>query len=454
MHTAIRLDDKKLSLWVLAWPLMIEMLLNFFMGIADTLMVSQISDHAVSAVGLSNQVLHSVNVLFITVNAGAGVVIAQKCGAGLWDEARKTVAIAVKANLVIGALLSAIVFFGAEGILNMMNTPQEVMAEATTYLSLVGAVTILVALQAATSAVVRNTGNTRGPMVIAIGMNVIHLFLNYVLIFGAFGFPEMGIVGVAVSTMISRFIALIFNIWLMRKSFEPVLRWLDFKGWDMPIVREVVRIGWPMSITNISWNYTQTVIFAVVATLGAASLTAFTYVSTITGLAHMVGWSIAMAAQIRIAHMYGARRYEEAYQSAYSAWWGGAAYVTIVSIGFYFLGESILRLFTDNAHIIAIALPLFAMNLLLQPLKMMNMAFGTSLIGVGDSRYVAFSSVIFMWLFAAGGSYVFGHTLAWGVIGVYAAMTLDEAARGVIVCLRWRRRLFIPGARLKATTPS
>jgi putative MATE family efflux protein len=453
MTTVRELDQKKLSLWVLAWPIMVEMLLNFLMGIADTLMVSRISDHAVSAVGLSTQILNSINALFLTVNAGAGVIVAQKCGAGKWEEARKTSSIALKANLVIGVLLSFLMFFSAESILRLMNSPEEVMEAGITYLSLVGAATLFVALQTAMSAIIRNTGNTRGPMIIAMGMNVIHLVLNYLLIFGAFGFPELGIVGVAISTIISRFIALLFSFWLMRRSFEPIFTFQDFRGWDKSLVKEVMAIGWPMSFGGVSWNYTQSVIFAIVASMGAVSLTAFTYINTLMALPAMVGFSMAMASQIRIGHMYGAKNYDEAFKSAYLAWYGGFIYVLCVSIAFYPADDPLIHLFTQNAEIIAAAVPLFLINIVLQPLKMLNMSFGSALNGVGDTRYVAAVSVTVMWLFAAGGAYLFGHVLSWGLIGIYFAMISDELVRGLLVWRRWRKKKFYP-AHLRDGQPS
>jgi putative MATE family efflux protein len=443
MNDRLRGKDK-LSLWQLAWPIALEMFLQFLMGTADTLMVSRVSDHAVSAVGLSTQVLNATNVMFMMINAGAGIIIAQKLGAGEADLAKRTAAAALKANLVVGALLSMIMFFSAEWMLRVMQAPEDIIPMAVTYLSMVGAGAFILSLNAAMSSIIRNTGNTKGPMLIVMGMNALHLVLNYLLIFGAFGFPQWGIFGVAVSTLVSRFVALFFNFILLRRSFEPGFSKSDWKGWDLLRLKEVWRIGWPMSVNAASWNFTQAVIFAVIASMGSATLASFTYMNTIQSLPWLVGMSMAIACQIRVGHLYGARNFDDCYRSAYSALWGGISYVTVCSLLLVLVGQSLLGQFTSDAEVIRIAVPLLAINVLLQPLKMVNQAFSFPLNGIGDTRYTALTNMLSMWLVAAGCTYWFGISLGWGIIGVYAAMICDEAIRGVLVIHRWRKRGRLP----------
>lgn len=433
-------DKKKWSLWALAWPIAIEMLLQFLMGSVDTLMVSHISDYASSAVGLSNQVLNATSVMFMLINSGAGIVIAQKLGAGKAEHARRTAAITIKANLAVGAILSLFIFYYADWLLGFMQAPEQVLPLAGTYLSIVGSNTIVLSLYAASSAIIRNTGNTRAPMLIVMGMNVIHLVLNYAFIYGAFGFPEWGILGVSISTVVSRTAALICSLAVMFKAFQPGFVKSDWKGFDKALVKEVWRIGWPMSINAASWNYSQAIIFAMVASMGAASLASYTYMNTIQSLPWLVGMSVAMASQIRVGHLYGARSFEACYRSAYTALWSGLAYVVMTSLVLWLAGRTALGWFTSDVEVLKIAVPLLAVNVLLQPLKMVNQAFSFSLNAVGDTRFTAATNMASMWLVAAACSYYFGIALGWGITGIYTAMILDEAIRGILVAVRWKKR--------------
>ncbi|ULL15898.1 MATE family efflux transporter [Paenibacillus sp. H1-7] len=437
---------KELSLWYLSWPIAIEMFLQFLMGTVDTLMVTHISDYASSAVGLSNQILNATSVMFTMINSGAGILIAQKLGSGNVEQARRTAAITIKANIVVGALLSVAMFFSAEWLLGFMQAPEEVLPLAVTYLSIVGSNTIVISLYAAASSIIRNTGNTRGPMLIVMGMNAIHLVLNYLFIYGEFGIPQLGIFGVALSTVISRTVALILALIVMYKSFKPGFVKSDWKGFDKPLAKEVWRIGWPMTFNAASWNYTQAIIFAIVASMGAATLASFTYMNTIQSLPWLVGMSVAMASQIRVGHLYGARNFEPCYRSAYSALWAGLLFVLTTSLLLLSVGRTAIGWFTSDAEIIRIAMPLFFINVVLQPLKMVNQAFSFSLNGIGDTRFTALTNMLSMWLVAAACSYLFGIALGWGIIGIYMAMIADETVRGILVAIRWRRRGRLPEA--------
>lgn len=433
-------NKKELSLWYLSWPIAIEMFLQFLMGTVDTLMVSHVSDYASSAVGLSNQIMNATSVMFMMINSGAGIVIAQKLGSGNVEQARRTAAITIKANLVVGALLSLFIFFSTEWLLGFMQAPAEVLPLAITYLSIVGSNTIVISLYAAASSIIRNTGNTRGPMLIVMGMNAIHLVLNYLFIYGDFGIPQLGIFGVAISTVISRTVALLLSLVVMYKSFKPGFIKSDWKGYDKPLVKEVWRIGWPMSFKAASWNYTQAIIFAMVASMGAATLASFTYMNTIQSLPWLVGMSVAMASQIRVSHLYGARSYEPCYRSAYTALWSGLLFVLSTSLLLLLAGRTAIGWFTSDEDIIRIAMPLFLINVILQPLKMVNQAFAFSLNGIGDTRFTALTNMLSMWFVAAACSYYFGITLGWGITGIYAAMIADETVRGILVAIRWKRR--------------
>lgn len=183
-------QENKLSLWHLSWPIGIELLLQFLMGAVDTVMVSRIGDDAVSAVGVSNQVIQSALTVFALINAGISVVVARKWGGGLREDARKTAVLGIQANLLMGIVGSLLFFLGTSTVLRYMNTPEDVVGYASPYLTFVGSMTVIVLLHFVINAVVRSTGNTQGPMYITIGMNVLHLLLNYVLIFGSWGSPR------------------------------------------------------------------------------------------------------------------------------------------------------------------------------------------------------------------------------------------------------------------------
>ena len=211
--------EKKYNLWLLSWPLFIELLLQFLLGTVDTLMVSRISDDAASVVGFSNQLFEALTTLFSTVASGAGILIAQKIGARQEEDARTISVIAVKAAAGIGLVLSILLLTAPRSIARLLQMPEELIPLAEIYLSIVGGSMLFTALMMTLSTVIRSTGNTKGPMFTAVVMNIIHIVLNYGFIYGEFGLPQLGLTGVSLSTMISRLLASVYLFYLIYLCF-------------------------------------------------------------------------------------------------------------------------------------------------------------------------------------------------------------------------------------------
>jgi len=435
--------EKKFTLWALAWPIFIEMFLQFLLGTADTLMVSRVSDDAVAVVGISNQLFSAMIIVIMTIAGGAGVLIAQRFGARKTEDARKIAVMAINFAIVVGTVLSIVLVSGTSWITRLLQLPDELKPLAATYISIVGGGMVLTSLMTSLSTVIRNTGNTRGPMYIAFGMNVVHIVMNYCFIFGALGFPKWGLTGVAISTLTSRTLATLVLIVLFLFAFERRLEWRDMWTFDRGLFKEVLRIGWPMGINMASWMLTQLLIYMFIAMIGAKELAARTYMNSLESFCFMLGYSIAMGVQIQIAHLFGAGRTREAYSAAYRALWIGLSVVTLNALLLFIFGRQVLTLFTSDPQIIEIGITLLVLNLILQPCKMLNMGMGGALTAVGDTRFLMASALSSMWIIAAGLSYVLGIELKWGVIGIYIAMISDEFLRGVFIVPRWMGRKYL-----------
>lgn len=436
-------EKNKFSLWLLAWPIFIELFLQILLGTVDTLMVSRISDNAVAVVGFSNQLFNALTTLFATVASGAGIVIAQKIGSKKEDEARTVAIIAFKVTAAIGVFLSVLLIAVPGPIATMLQLPKELLPLAKTYISIVGGGMILTALISMLGTAIRNTGNTKGPMYTAVGMNVIHIMMNYCFIFGAFGFPAWGLTGVAISTVISRLIATVVLLLIFVGTFNRRIVMKDMAIFDRGLFREILAIGWPLGVNSASWVFSQLAIFSFLAVLGSTELAARTYMNTLESFCFMLGFSLAMAAQIQIAHLYGAGETKQAYRAVYRVLTVGLPLVIINAFILVVFGPYLLGVFTEDREILTLCVSLLWLNLLLQPGKMVNMAIGNSLNAIGDTRFTMVISLIFMWLIATGCSYWFGVSMDWGIIAIYACMITDEYVRGVLSLFRWRGRKFL-----------
>lgn len=447
------MKNKQLSLGHLAWPIAVEMLLQFMMGMIDSLMVSRLGDHQVSAVSVSNQMINSIMTVFFLINAGAGIVVSRKWGAGIEPEVHKTAAMAIKINLYAGLLLSTGLALFASPLLSAMNTPEEVLPHGAAYLSIVGGGMVVTVLHMTLTTVIRGTGNTKGTMYISLGMNVVHLVLNYLLIFGHYGFPELGLTGAALSTLISKCIALLLCVVILLKTFHTGFTRQVWRGYDRPLMREMLSIGLPSIFTSMSWGVSQLFVISVVSSLGALPLAAYTYISLIQQLPFTIGTAFGGAAQIQAGQQFGAKDYDMAYRSPYKGAFAGMVFSAVAACAAWWYAEPLLQLFTGDQGVIQAALPIFTLCLIWQPMRVWTFTITAGLNAVGEAGFVAVISVLGMWLTTTGGAYVFGLWAGWGIVGVFAAFMLDEAFRAVYAWIRWRQRRCLPPA-VRAQSPT
>ncbi|TXK74388.1 MATE family efflux transporter [Paenibacillus sp. N3.4] len=439
----MKTEKNKFSLWLLAWPIFVELLLQLLLGVVDTLMVSRVSDDAVAVVGLANQLFQAMMILFVTVASGAGILIAQKIGAKQNETARTVAIMAVTVSAAIGLVLSFILFTEARPLARLFHLEERLLPLAQSYISIVGSGMVLTAVMAALSTVIRNTGNTKGPMITAIGMNIIHIVFNYGFIYGAFGFPQLGLTGVAISTLVSRLLATCLLIFMFLSAFDRRMEWRDLFTFNRKLFGDILKIGWPLGVNMSSWVLSQLTIYTFLAIMGAKELAARTYMNTLESICFMLGYSIALAVQIQIAHLYGAGNIKEAYKSGYRGTWIGLALVAFNGAILFFIGKSFLGFFTSDAAIIKLGLSCLVLTVILQPGRMLNMGFGNALSAVGDTRYNMVVSLFSMWGVAAGLSYVLGIHMGWGLAGIYVAMICDEYLRGILVFIRWRQKKYL-----------
>ncbi|MBN2979994.1 MATE family efflux transporter [Cohnella algarum] len=435
--------NPKYSLWALSWPVFIELLLQTLLGTVDTIMVSRISDEAVAVVGFANQLFNALNTLFMTIATGAGILVAQRLGMKRGEDARTIAIMAVSACALVGMALSVVLYAFASPIAGLLNVSDELLPLWNVYVSHLGGGMFLTALIAVLGTVIRNTGNTRGPMYISIAMNVIHIVLNYGFIFGALGMPKWGLLGVTVSGNLSKLFAAAILLYLFVFAFERTIRIRDFRVFDASLFKEVLKIGWPLGINMSCWVFSQLAIYAFLADLGDKELAARTYMNTLESFCFMLGSAIALAVQIQIAHLFGAGNIREAYRAAYRALAIGLGFVAACALLLFLFGRPMLGLFTKDGEIVAMGVSLLGLNLLLQPGKMLNMALGNSLNAVGDTRFTMYISIGSMSVIATGCSYWLGLHAGWGLIGIYCCMIADEYVRGILSLIRWRGKKFL-----------
>ncbi|PYZ93563.1 MATE family efflux transporter [Salipaludibacillus keqinensis] len=431
----------KLTLFALTWPIFIEILLHMLMGNADTLMLSQYDDNSVASVGVSNQIMSVIIVMFGFVATGTTILIAQNLGANKRQRASQIAVVSICANILFGLLLSFVLFFFGESILSAMNLPEELMDTALIYLKIVGGFAFIQSLIMTLSAIIKSHGFTKDAMYVTLGMNVVNVIGNYIFIFGAFGAPTLGATGVAMSTAVSRGLGTVILFIVLYKRVKGELPWSYLtKGFPKRELRDLLKIGIPSAGEHLSYNTSQMVITYFIASMGTAALTTRVYALNIIMFALLFSVAIGQGTQILVGHLIGEKRHEEAYQRCLRSLWIGMSVSTFAAIIFAVFREEILNIFTDNPDIIQLGSILLLLTILLEPGRAFNLIVINSLRAAGDVKFPVYIGILSMWGVAVTISYAAGIWLGLGLIGVWIALILDEWLRGLLMLRRWKTR--------------
>ncbi|WP_226644704.1 MATE family efflux transporter [Mesobacillus subterraneus] len=433
----------KLSLFAITWPLFIEILLYMLMGNADTLMLSQYSDNSVAAVGVSNQILSMVIVMFGFIATGTAILVAQNLGAKMDDDAREVSAVSIGANLIFGLVLSAAVFIFSEQLLRLMDLPPELFDEANSYLRIVGGFSFIQSLIMTVSSIIRSYGFTRDIMYVTIGMNVLNVIGNYFFIFGPFGFPVLGVEGVAISTTVSRILGLLAAIYVMTKRVPGSLPLSMLFSFPKKHLKNLLNIGIPSAGEHLSYNGSQMVITYFIATLGTQALTAKVYTQNVMMFIFLFSIAISQGTQILIGHMVGAKEIENAYKRALKSL-KLAIIISIVTASIVsFFSKNLLGIFTDNMSIIELGTTLILLTIILEPGRSFNLVLISSLRAAGDVKFPVYMGILSMWGVSVTLSYFLGIHLGMGLVGIWIAFIADEWLRGLLMLWRWRSRVWV-----------
>jgi len=197
-------------------PIFVETLLTMLLGGIDTFMLSQYSDEAVAAVGMDNQILMLVFLLFTIINAGTVVLCSQYLGANREDKFIRVGIVALLINLLLGLLVSVLFVFAGGPILRLMGLRPELMIYGRPYLQIVGGFAFAQAVTTTVSTILRSANKAVYPMMVIAIVNVVNIIGNYTLIFGKFGMPALGSDGAAISTSLSRVVSMIVILAILR----------------------------------------------------------------------------------------------------------------------------------------------------------------------------------------------------------------------------------------------
>ncbi len=433
-------DVRKMSLFKLGWPVFVQCLLSLCLGYVDTLMISAYSEEAVGGLGNANQILGFLTLAFTVISSAAGVIIAQYIGAGLKSKLGEIYTVSVFFNLILSGVISILVFFGCDVLLDVMKVPSFMRPDAKAYMEIVGGYMFLQAMIDVFSQIFRNNGRTKIGMVIALGMNIINIAGNYMFLFGPLKHLELGVEGVAISTTVSRVIGMVISMLYFKYKIDGKISIKYLKPFPKDTLFKLLRLGIPTAGENISYNVAQLIILMFVNSFNSAVMTnTKTYATIIGNFAYLFSVSSAVATAIVVGHAVGAEDYDYAYKRVLNT----LKKAMFISIGIAVINCIIspitIGLFTENTQIIELGKRVLFICIFLEVGRTANLVIINSMRAAGDIQFPTYLGMASMWGVSVLFAFIFGIVFDMGLIGIWIAMAMDEILRGVVVYIRWKR---------------
>lgn len=427
------------SLRNLIVPLIIEQLLAVTIGIADTVMVSSCGEAAVSGISLVDSVNFLLITIFSSLATGGAVISAQYIGRGERENACMAAKQLFYSILALSLVLTVIAVVFRNPVLRLIfgSIEPDVMANAQIYFLLSAVSYPFLAIYNAGAALFRSMGDSKTSMVISLIMNTINVGGNALLIFGF----QMGVAGAATASLVSRIVAAAAITALLlnrhRTIYYESLHKVTIK-W--PMIKSIMQIGVPNGLENSIFQIGKALVASIVAGFGTVSITANAVAGNLASLQIIPGTAIGMAMITVVGQCVGAKDYEAVKKYtrklmliAYIAIWFMTAFMLLFS-------KNILSFYALSEESTALTMQVFVVHgvcacVIWPP----AFALPNALRAANDVRYTMLVSLISMWLFRIGFSYVLAIYFNMGVLGIWVSMCIDWLCRAIFFVVRFAR---------------
>lgn len=446
---AERLADRTAMLR-LAWPALCENLLSTLVQFVDTAMVGALGAAATAAVGVNASPMWLMNGLVSAIGVGGTALVARQTGAGDHEGAEATCRQVFQGILVLSALICAAAMVLAQWLPAWMQADPSLHADATAYLRIVAAAFVPHFTGMALGAVMRGAGNTRTPMQVAAGANLLNVVGNFLLIFPTrtltvFGvsFPMwgagLGVRGAAISTAVSTALAGLVMVYMIcRPSSRVVLRLRKLRL-DMPILRRILNVGFPAALERLTLNVGQIFFVGLVSSLGTAQLAAHHLSLNVESLSYMPGFAFGVAATTLIGQSLGAQDPQRAMARGALCIRAGVVVMSGIGVLLFAFAPWLIAMLSPDEEVRAIGTVLIRICAFEQPFMAMSMIGAGALRGAGDTRVPFYVSLAGMWGVRLILAWLLAIRFGLGVNGAWYAMVTDLCVRGVLMYVRFAR---------------
>ncbi len=433
--------------WKLAAPVMLGMLGHTFVGFIDNVMVGQLGTAELAAVSLGNSFMYIAMSIGIGFSTAITPLIAEADGEGDFDKGKSS----FKHGLFLCTLMGIAVFLmviACIPLMHNMNQPTEVVELAVPYLKYVAASLIPLVIFQGFKQFSDGMSMTKYPMYATLIANIMNVILNYLLIFGKLGFPQLGIVGAAYGTLISRIIMVLF-LWFILNKNEKSKHYLhDLKIFvlDKLMLRKLIDLGAPSAMQMFFEVAIFTAAIWLSGLLGKNPQAANQIAINLASMTFMVAIGLSVTSMIRVGNQKGLKNYIELRRIAFSIFLLAAIFASFFCIMFFILHNYLPKLYLDlddltnlidNTEVVGIASKLLILAAIFQLSDSMQVVILGALRGLQDVKIPTIITFIAYWVIGFPISYFLGKEHVYGSLGIWLGLLAGLTSAAIMLYIRF-----------------
>lgn len=422
----------------LALPAIGEMVLYMMIGVFDTMMVGKYGGNlAVSSVGLSTEILYTFANILIAVGVSVGItsLVARKIGSKNHELAEEYATLGFCTTMIISLVFCLLILLFSSSILRLAGAEENVINMGSPYMRIASVGLFFNMLMNSLNAMLRGFRNTKTPLYASALVNIINICLDFLLIFGKFGFPELGVRGAAIATSIAQISGFLFICYYVTYKSKIKINLKYIREFKFQMLKDLLNLSVPSSMQEAAFSISRLISNFLIISLGTIQFAANQITTTIESISFMPGWGVALAATTLVGHKVGEKNYEKAKDYAHTSIILGSGIMLVCSFFFLIMPKLLINLFITNSEVDVINLGSICLMIasIEQPFMGISMIAGGALKGAGNVKTPFIVSFISSWVLRLPFMIYFVYFLKLSVIYVWIITTIQWVFDGVVI---------------------
>lgn len=412
----------------IALPAMVENFLQMLMGMVDSYLVASLGLVAISGVSVAGNIVTIYQAIFIALGAAVTSLISKSLGEGDRDNLAYHTSEAIKLTMLVSMFLGLFSLVFGRQILAWLGTEPVVANAGGLYLALIGGTILLLGLMTTLGSLIRATSNPCMPMYISFLSNLLNVFFSSIAIF----IFHMGIVGVALGTILARLVGVLI---LWKELSLPLAPWSWRLDWDL------LRLSLPAAGERLMMRAGDVVIIAIIVKFGTAAVAGNAIGEVLTQFNYMPGFGVATATVMLVAHAVGQADFQTVRKLTKQTYWLSLGLMLAVALLIFALGQPLTHLYTKDSGAVTASLSVILFSLLGVPMTAGTVIYTAVWQGLGNAKLPFYATTVGMWLIRIVAGYFMGVTLGLGLPGVWTATLLDNTFRWIFLQIIYQRKM-------------